>query len=88
MLMRAAVLTGFHTPMEIREVEIADPGPGEVRVQIKASGVCGSDLKAIDGKSPVVSELPFISGTRAPEWWRASARASPASGPATTSSSR
>ncbi|WP_113701282.1 alcohol dehydrogenase catalytic domain-containing protein [Nonomuraea lactucae] len=62
MLMRAAVLTGFHEPMEIREVEIADPGPGEVRVRIKASGVCGSDLKAIDGKSPVVSRLPFILG--------------------------
>ncbi|MEV4574432.1 alcohol dehydrogenase catalytic domain-containing protein [Nonomuraea jabiensis] len=62
MLMRAAVLTGFHAPMEIREVEIADPGPGEVRVQIKASGVCGSDLKAIDGKSPVVREPPFILG--------------------------
>ncbi|WP_433439264.1 alcohol dehydrogenase catalytic domain-containing protein [Nonomuraea sp. CA-141351] len=62
MLMRAAVLTRFHAPMEIREVEIADPGPGEVRVQIKASGVCGSDLKAIDGKSPVVSRLPFILG--------------------------
>ncbi|MEV0352620.1 alcohol dehydrogenase catalytic domain-containing protein [Nonomuraea sp. NPDC050680] len=62
MLMRAAVLTGFHQPMEIREVEIADPGPGEVRVQIKASGVCGSDLKAIDGKSPVVHKLPFVLG--------------------------
>ncbi|MGW4475579.1 alcohol dehydrogenase catalytic domain-containing protein [Nonomuraea sp. NPDC004354] len=62
MLMRAAVLTGFHRPMEIREVEIADPGPGEVRVQIKASGVCGSDLKAIDGKSPVVRQPPFILG--------------------------
>ncbi|MFG1702180.1 alcohol dehydrogenase catalytic domain-containing protein [Nonomuraea sp. M3C6] len=62
MLMRAAVLTRFHAPMEIREVEIADPGPGEVRVRIKASGVCGSDLKAIDGKSPVVSRLPFILG--------------------------
>ncbi|WP_214322391.1 alcohol dehydrogenase catalytic domain-containing protein [Nonomuraea sediminis] len=62
MLMRAALLTGFHAPMEIREVEIADPGPGEVRVQIKASGVCGSDLKAVDGKSPVVSRLPFILG--------------------------
>lgn len=60
--MRAAVLTEFAKPMEIREVEIADPGPGEVRVQIKASGVCGSDLKAIDGKSPVVSRLPYILG--------------------------
>ncbi|MBB6344772.1 alcohol dehydrogenase catalytic domain-containing protein [Nonomuraea muscovyensis] len=62
MLMRAAVLTAFHEPMEIREVEIADPGPGEVRVRIKASGVCGSDLKAIDGKSPVVTRLPYILG--------------------------
>ncbi|NUW36766.1 alcohol dehydrogenase catalytic domain-containing protein [Nonomuraea sp. SMC257] len=62
MLMRAAVLTAFDRPMEIREVEIADPGPGEVRVQIKASGVCGSDLKAIDGKSPVVARLPYILG--------------------------
>ncbi|MFC4013527.1 alcohol dehydrogenase catalytic domain-containing protein [Nonomuraea purpurea] len=62
MLMRAAVLTGFHAPMEIREAEIADPGPGEVRVAIKASGVCGSDLKAIDGKSPVVPGPPFILG--------------------------
>ncbi|SDM46205.1 S-(hydroxymethyl)glutathione dehydrogenase / alcohol dehydrogenase [Nonomuraea jiangxiensis] len=60
--MRAAVLTTFHAPMEIREVEVAEPGPGEVRVRIRASGVCGSDLKAIDGKSPVVSRLPFILG--------------------------
>ncbi|MGR6922937.1 alcohol dehydrogenase catalytic domain-containing protein [[Actinomadura] parvosata] len=62
MLMRAAVLTAFHAPMELREAEIDDPGPGEVRVRIKASGVCGSDLKAIDGKSPVVSRLPYILG--------------------------
>jgi S-(hydroxymethyl)glutathione dehydrogenase / alcohol dehydrogenase len=62
MLMRAAVLTAFHSPLEIHQVEIADPAPGEVRVQIKASGVCGSDLKALDGKSPVVSKPPFILG--------------------------
>ncbi|WP_084959050.1 alcohol dehydrogenase catalytic domain-containing protein [Thermoactinospora rubra] len=62
MLMRAAVLTDFHAPLEIREVEIADPGPGEVRVRIKASGICGSDLKAIDGKSPVVARPPFVLG--------------------------
>ncbi|NUR87618.1 MAG: alcohol dehydrogenase catalytic domain-containing protein [Nonomuraea sp.] len=62
MLMRAALLTGFGSPMEIREVEIDDPGPGEVRVAVKASGVCGSDLKAVDGKSPVVSRLPYILG--------------------------
>jgi Zn-dependent alcohol dehydrogenase len=62
MLMRAAVLTEFNAPMEVREVEIADPGPGEVRVRIAASGVCGSDIKALDGKSPVVRRLPFVLG--------------------------
>ncbi|MCT9933965.1 alcohol dehydrogenase catalytic domain-containing protein [Planotetraspora sp. A-T 1434] len=62
MLMRAAVLTGFNAPMEVREVEIADPEPGEVRVRIAASGVCGSDIKALDGKSPVVRQVPFVLG--------------------------
>jgi Zn-dependent alcohol dehydrogenase len=62
MRMRAAVLTEFGAPMEIREMEIGDPGPGEVLVKIAASGVCGSDLKALDGKSPVVRELPCVLG--------------------------
>jgi S-(hydroxymethyl)glutathione dehydrogenase/alcohol dehydrogenase len=62
MLMRAAVLTAFGAELEVREIEIADPGPGEVRVKIAASGVCGSDLKAIDGKSPVVRQPPFVLG--------------------------
>ncbi|MCG5211673.1 alcohol dehydrogenase catalytic domain-containing protein [Streptosporangium soli] len=62
MLMRAAVLTAFKSPLEVREVEIADPGPGEVRVRIAASGVCGSDIKALDGKSPIVRRPPYILG--------------------------
>ncbi|MCF2530856.1 alcohol dehydrogenase catalytic domain-containing protein [Yinghuangia soli] len=61
--MRAAVLSEFHAPLDVRDdVEIAEPGPGEVLVRIAASGICGSDLKAVDGKSPVVRELPAILG--------------------------
>jgi Zn-dependent alcohol dehydrogenase len=61
--MRAAVLTEFHAPLALRDdVEIADPGPGEVLVRVAASGICGSDLKAIDGKSPVARELPAVLG--------------------------
>jgi Zn-dependent alcohol dehydrogenase len=61
--MRAAVLTDFHAPLAVRDdVEIAEPGPGEVQVRVAASGICGSDLKAIDGKSPVVRTLPVILG--------------------------
>ncbi|MGE5292356.1 MAG: Zn-dependent alcohol dehydrogenase [Micromonosporaceae bacterium] len=62
MQMRAAVLTEFSGPLKVREIEIGDPGPGEVRVRIRASGVCGSDLKALDGTSPVVRDLPFVLG--------------------------
>src|SRR3982074_2902197 len=31
----------------IDEVEIGDPGPGEVQVAIQASGVCHTDLKVL-----------------------------------------
>ncbi|MFC9977327.1 alcohol dehydrogenase catalytic domain-containing protein [Spirillospora sp. NPDC127200] len=60
--MRAALLREFGAPLEIAEVAVADPGPGEVLVRVAASGVCGSDLKAIDGKSPVVTHLPCVLG--------------------------
>jgi S-(hydroxymethyl)glutathione dehydrogenase/alcohol dehydrogenase len=60
--MRAAVLREFGAPMEIADVEVEEPRDGEVLVRVAASGVCGSDVKAIDGKSPVVRELPYILG--------------------------
>ncbi|GAA1072091.1 alcohol dehydrogenase catalytic domain-containing protein [Nocardiopsis composta] len=62
MLIRAALITAPGAGLEVREIEIADPGPGEVRVRIAASGICGSDLKAIDGTSPVVRRLPVVGG--------------------------
>jgi S-(hydroxymethyl)glutathione dehydrogenase / alcohol dehydrogenase len=60
--MRAAVLREFGAPLEIADVEVADPRAGEVLVKVAASGVCGSDVKALDGKSPVVREPPYILG--------------------------
>jgi Zn-dependent alcohol dehydrogenase len=36
-------------PLDVRELELAPPGPGEVLVRLHASGVCHSDLNAIDG---------------------------------------
>ncbi|WP_026412071.1 alcohol dehydrogenase catalytic domain-containing protein [Actinomadura oligospora] len=60
--MRAAVLRTFGEPLEIAEVTVAAPRAGEVAVRIAASGVCGSDIKAMDGKSPVVRHLPCVLG--------------------------
>jgi Zn-dependent alcohol dehydrogenase len=45
----AAVLPRTGVPVEVTEVELAQPGPGEVLVRMKASGVCHSDLNAVDG---------------------------------------
>jgi 2-desacetyl-2-hydroxyethyl bacteriochlorophyllide A dehydrogenase len=42
--MKAVVLLGDRT-LEIREFPDPTPGPGEVVLEIKASGMCGSDLK-------------------------------------------
>ena len=41
--MKAVVFTGDRT-LELMEVPDPTPGPGEVVVEIKASGMCGSDL--------------------------------------------
>jgi S-(hydroxymethyl)glutathione dehydrogenase/alcohol dehydrogenase len=48
--MRAAVLRKPGAPLEVRDdVEIADPGPGEVEVRIVASGVCHTDRSVQQG---------------------------------------
>lgn len=42
--MRAAVTWEAGGPFDVREVEIREPGPGEVAVEIHACGLCASDL--------------------------------------------
>jgi len=42
-----------HAPLEIEEVQIDAPGPGEVRVKTAASGICHSDLTVIEGGLPM-----------------------------------
>lgn len=49
MRIRGAVLPETGAPLEIAELDLAPPGPGEVLVRLGASGVCHSDLNAIDG---------------------------------------
>src|ERR1700752_1258384 len=58
--MKAAVFHGGGQPVAIEEVEIRDPGPGEVRVAIKAAGLCHSDLSVIDGTIPF--PVPVVLG--------------------------
>lgn len=61
-MMKAAVARAFKAPLALEEVPIPTPGPGEVLVRIAASGVCHTDLHAIDGDWPVKPKLPLIPG--------------------------
>jgi len=60
--MKAAVLHEFGQPLQIEEVDIPTPGAGEIVVKMQASGVCHTDLHAIEGDWPVKPSPPFIPG--------------------------
>lgn len=57
---RAAVATAPKTDLEIREVEVDDPRPDELRVKIVASGICHTDAIIRDQWYPV--PLPVVLG--------------------------
>lgn len=61
-MMKAAVVTGFSKPLEIREVQKPTASEGKVVIKIEASGVCHTDLHAARGDWPVKPEPPFIPG--------------------------
>jgi S-(hydroxymethyl)glutathione dehydrogenase / alcohol dehydrogenase len=52
MQIRAAVLEEFGKPLVVQDVELADPGPGEVLVRLVACGVCHTDLYTASGADP------------------------------------
>src|SRR5437764_8980594 len=52
MKVRAAVLERFGEPLAVQEVDLADPGPGEVLVRLVACGVCHTDLYTASGADP------------------------------------
>ncbi len=54
MRIRGVVLERTGGPLTVCELELAPPGPEEVLVRLRASGVCHSDYNAIDGTSETV----------------------------------
>src|SRR5688572_9785959 len=49
--MRSAVFYGGHD-IRVEEVAVPLPGPGEVLVEVRAAGICGSDLHRYRGHDP------------------------------------
>jgi S-(hydroxymethyl)glutathione dehydrogenase/alcohol dehydrogenase len=52
MRIRAAVLERFGEPLEVQELDLRDPGPGEALVRLRACGVCHTDLYTASGVDP------------------------------------
>ncbi len=60
--MHAAVVPSLGAKLDVKEVEIPEPGPGQALVKNISSGVCHTDLHAVQGDWPVKPTPPFIPG--------------------------
>ncbi|WP_189930355.1 zinc-binding dehydrogenase [Streptomyces sulfonofaciens] len=59
-MVRAAVLPAVGSPLETAEIDLPEPGPGQVRVRLAAAGVCHSDLSLANGTMRV--PVPAVLG--------------------------
>ncbi|HZR80622.1 MAG TPA: Zn-dependent alcohol dehydrogenase [Candidatus Binatia bacterium] len=50
---KAAILQNYGEKLVLDEIDVADPQDGEVRVKMRASGVCHSDMHVIKGDLPI-----------------------------------
>lgn len=60
--MKAWILDAPHTPLRLADVAIPTPGPGQVLVEVRATGLCHSDVGYMKGVIPYSTELPIILG--------------------------
>lgn len=60
--MQAAVVRTFGDALDVSEVDVPEPGPGQALVKLVASGVCHTDLHAAEGDWPVKPTPPFVPG--------------------------
>lgn len=59
-MVRAAVLPAVGAPLEITDIVLPEPGPGQVRIALAAAGVCHSDLSLSNGTMRV--PVPAVLG--------------------------
>ncbi|NNH70661.1 S-(hydroxymethyl)mycothiol dehydrogenase [Nocardia uniformis] len=60
---RGVIARSKNAPVEVTEIVIPDPGPGEAVVQVQACGVCHTDLHYREGG--INDEFPFLLGHEA-----------------------
>lgn len=61
--MWAAVMVGYGQPLEVRRVDVPEPGPGKILIKLESSGVCHTDVHIWQGGvRPAADPVPFILG--------------------------
>ena len=60
--MKAAVVASLGDPLEIRELPVPEPGPGQLLVRMEASGLCHTDIHAAHGDWPAKPTVPYVPG--------------------------
>lgn len=59
--MRAIVLEKIGGPLKLENLPIPKPGKGEILIEVKACGICRTDLHILDGELPK-PKLPLVLG--------------------------
>jgi len=59
--MQAMILPVIRQSLQLTELSVPDPGPEQVLIQVRACGVCRTDLHVVDGELPE-PKLPLIPG--------------------------
>src|SRR5579863_4184715 len=64
---RAVMLTkkGGPEALQIVELQLAPPGPGQLRVRVQAAGVGATDVMMLSGNYPFAPKIPFVPGYEA-----------------------
>ena len=60
---RAVIASSKGAPVEVENIRVPDPGPGEALVRVQACGVCHTDLHYREGA--INDDFPFLLGHEA-----------------------
>jgi propanol-preferring alcohol dehydrogenase len=67
--MKAYQLTAWQSPPELREVDVPEPGPGQVLIKVAGAGACHSDLHLMEWPEGAMDfDLPFTLGHENAGW--------------------
>jgi Zn-dependent alcohol dehydrogenase len=58
--MKAAICYEFDKPLVIEDIQMREPGEGEVKIRVTTTAICHSDIH--DMKGELGGPLPFVGG--------------------------